>query len=571
MGNFMKTQNSFANGEVAPEFYARDDINGLARLENMDVLAGGGLTRRAGLSLVGQLYGDGRIIPFSVSETENYLLSLTDGHLVVLANGVRVADLLTPWPASALPRVQYAQRFDTIIFVHPDHKPRILRKKSGGGFELAQFAFSRNTDMSANVPYVVFDDAEDITITVTANSTGNSFATFTTNKAFWTADNVGTRLWLLDKQWTITEYVSPTVVTAYTNGTYTLPKTSVSDWKEEAFGTRRGWPCSISFHQDRLVFGGSRAWPSGVWMSQVGRHNNFNVGTGLDDEAIFITLLSQQRQQICTVVSSDNLQILTSVGEWAISSKPLTPSCVDIKQHTDVGSVASRYLPPQKIEGATVFISATKKDIRELALDELGENYNANDLCALSKHLMKDPIDIAYNEDTHQLFVVLADGDMAVLNKNTTLGISAWGLYKTQGSFKAVAVMGGETYVVVARDNAYNLEKFSASAMTDAGNRGFSFSAKSLPMRASGHNPRKIRIRKISARVLDTKSLFINGVRMVLPNEVYNPASSGYSGDVSINLLGTSRDTIEPCWTLHGSDPLPVTVLSVTLHGWYLI
>ena len=38
MVDFIKTQNSFARGEIAPEFFARDDIAGLAKLENMDVL-----------------------------------------------------------------------------------------------------------------------------------------------------------------------------------------------------------------------------------------------------------------------------------------------------------------------------------------------------------------------------------------------------------------------------------------------------------------------------------------------------------------------------------------------------
>ena len=94
-------------------------------------------------------------------------------------------------------------------------------------------------------------------------------------------------------------------------------------------------------------------------MSQVGRHNNFNVGTGLDDEAIFLTLISQERQQICTVVSSDNLQILTNAGEWVISNQPLTPSAVNVRQHTSVGSVTGVYLPPQQIEGKTVFIDKT--------------------------------------------------------------------------------------------------------------------------------------------------------------------------------------------------------------------
>ncbi len=571
MGNFIKTQNSFAGGQIDSEFFARDDINGLSRLENMDVISGGGLTRRRGLMSVANLSASARLIPFSVSENENYLLALTPGHILVYDNGNRIRDILCPWDAAALPRLQYAQRFGTIIFVHPDYQPQTLQK-NGNTFNLTPFGFARNdADMTINIPFMRFDDADGIKITVTTHASGNNYATFTTDKDFWTADNVNGRLYLMDKQWVVTQYISPTVVVAYTNGPYTLPSGPIYDWREAAFGTRRGWPCSISFHQDRLVFGGSRSWPSGVWMSQVGRHNNFNVGTGLDDEAIFITLLSQRRQQICTVVSSDNLQILTTDGEWAISSKPLTPSCVDIKQHTDVGSVASKYLPPQKIEGATVFISATRRDIRELTLDELGENYSATDLCAMSKELMCDPVDIAYNEDTRQLFVVMASGDMAVLNKNSALGISAWGVYKTQGDFKAVAVLGGTTYVVVSRADGIKLERFDAKVMNDAGKYGFSFAASSLPMRASSHNPRKIRIRKIAARVLDTKSLFINGSRVTLPNGIYLDSADGYSGDVSVTMLGTHADTIAPMWTIQSSDQLPATVLSVSLHGWYCV
>ena len=571
MADFMKTQNSFADGQVDSEFFARDNINGLSLLENMDVIAGGGLTRRCGLASVATLRSDARLIPFSVSETEEYLLALTDGHLLIYSHGALVRDLLTPWGAGVAHCLQYAQRFGTMIFVHPDYQPRVL-KKTGTTFTLSPFGFSRNdSDMTVNIPFMKFDDAADIKITVSAHSAGNNYATFTTDKSFWKQDNVNERVYLLGRQWVVTNYVSPTVVTAYTNGPYTLPSGPVYDWREAVFSKTRGWPCSISFHQDRLVFGGSRDWPAGVWMSQVGRHNNFNVGTGLDDEAIFITLLSQQRQQICTVVSSDNLQILTSVGEWAISSKPLTPSVVDIKQHTSVGSVASRYLPPQKVEGATVFISATKKDIRELTLDELSQTYNAKDLCALAKSLMNDPVDIAYNGDAHQLFVVMASGDMAVLNKNSALGISAWCTYKTQGKFKSVAVIGGETHVVVQRGATFFLEKFSRATNVDAGQYAFSFSAAALPLRTGGHNPRKIRVRKISARVLDTKSLFVNGMRVTLPNASYATGSTGYSGDVGINILGTHNDTMAPIWRLHGDEPLPVTVLSVTVDGWYSI
>ena len=304
-------------------------------------------------------------------------------------------------------------------------------------------------------------------------------------------------------------------------------------------------------------------------MSKVGHHNNFDVGTGLDDEAIFITLLSQQRQQICTVVSSDNLQILTNFGEWAISSKPLTPSSVDIKQHTSVGSVATRYLPPQKIEGATVFISSTEKDIRELSLDQLGEYYNANDLCTQAKHLMQSPIDMSYNEEWRQLFVVMENGDMAVLNQNSALGISGWARYKTQGQFKSVATIGSETYVIVARGVNFYLERFSSGALNDAGEYDFSFTASGLPVRASGHNASLLKIRKIAARVLDTKTLFINGLRVQFPNYIFDDGANGYSGDISVNMLGCQKNSVDAPWTISSDEQLPVTVLSVSMYGYY--
>ena len=571
MTDFIKTQNSFADGEVSPEFYARDNLNGLSYLENMDVIAGGGLRRRRGLAAVDTLTSSARLIPFSVSETENYILALTDGHMLIYDGATVICDLLFEWDFDDYPKIQYAQRNGTMIFVHPKYQPCILQMGSVN-FELVPFEFKRNdTDMTLNMPFMKFDDAATINITVTANSAGNNTATFTTNKAFWTQNSVGGYLLLLNNQWRITEYVSPTVVYAYTNSQYNLPSDPVTDWYESAFSDRRGWPCSVTYHQDRLIFGGTPSWPSGIWASRVGQYNNFNVGTGLDDESIFVTLLSQQRQQICTLVSSDNLQILTNSGEWAISSKPLTPSSIEIKQHTSVGSVATRYLPPQKIEGATVFISATEQDIRELTLDALGENYNARDLCTQAKHLMNTPTDISYNENTRQLFVVMTDGNMAVLNQNSALGISAWARYKTDGTFKSVATIAGKTYVVVARGDTCYLETFSDTALSDASQYDFSYTASALPVRASGHNARKLRIRKIVARTLDTKTLFINGMRAPFPDNIYDAAAPGYSGDVSVNILGTQQNCITAPWTISSNEQLPTTILSVGVYGNYTI
>jgi len=579
MGKFIHTQNSFAHGEVSGEFFARSDLSvasrGLSRLENMDVLASGGISRRMGTIRMFDAAADSVLVPFSVSNDENYMLVMSAGRIEIYQGDEQIQIVSAPWSAAELRAVQYAQRFGTMIFVHPNHRPRILRKSQANNFSLSEFQFSGTNDMRQNIPFIKFDDTAGVNIAVANHANGNNFARLTASAAIWNADFIGSTLLFMDKQWVIIEFISPTVVTVVSNGGYSLPQAPISDWREAAFSNARGWPTSLTFHQNRLVFGGARGWPAGVWMSKVGDHMNFDVGTGLDDEAIFLTLLSGTRQQICTVASANNLQILTNAGEWAITAKPLTPTNIDIKQHTTVGSKSDIYLQPQKIEGSTVFVSRGGRAIRELVLDDINNTYSAVDLCALSAHLMTAPVDMAYHDAYNRLFVPQEDGSLAVLTKIAPLGISAWAVYKTAGAFKSVAVMDDSVYVIVERENGTFVERFDKDAPLDSGEFGFSHTASGMPLFAAGHAPNKIRLAKLSARVLDSKSVFFyiggRSIRAPLPNEIHADGAPGYSGDTGINLFGTTCDAIAPLWTITGDEPLPATILSVKAVGRYSI
>ena len=570
MGDFLKTQNIFSSGEIAPEFYAVNNIHGVSALENMDVLQSGGLKRRAGLKKIKNINNNSILVPFVINESEKYLLVIYESSIDVYYNDTKVTTLVAPWHSADLSKLQYAQRFNTLFFVHPDYSPRLLTKNTSG-FALSLFYFYQNADASINEPFVRFDDTKNISITISTSTIDNNHATFTASSDLWDNTWIYTRLLVNNKQWIVESVQNARVATVYTNGGYSLPDIPLMDWWESAFSDKRGWPISVSFHQNRLIFGGTMLLPNNIWMSKVGEYNNFDVGSGLDDEAIFTTLLSAQHHQISTIVSSDTLQILTSVGEWAISNSPLTPSNVDIKQHTSVGSVINKYLPPQQIEGATVFISKSGLDIRELDLDTLNNKYNATDLCVFSKHLMKNPVSVAYNKMRHQLYVVMDDGYIAVLNKYINTEIAAWGKYTTDGLFKYVAVIDDETYVIVKRGNVSYLEKFDDSCLDDAGQYDFSYKISGFPIFINGHNPKKLRARKISLRVMDTKTLFVNNYRMEIPNSEYDVNNNGYSGDLSMNLLGFQYDTMQPLWTVSSNEQLPATVLSVTIDGWYSI
>ena len=242
-----------------------------------------------------------------------------------------------------------------------------------------------------------------------------------------------------------------------------------------------------------------------------------------------------------------------------------------IKQHTSIGSVSTRYLPPQQIEGSTVFIAKSGKDIRELDLDTLNNKYNATDLCVYSKHLLNQPTSIAYNPSKHRLFVVMNDGSLAVFNKYANTDIAAWGTYKTDGLFKYVAVVDNDTYVIVKRQNTEYLEKFDTTKLNDADTYNFSYKISAFPMIVNGHSPKKIRPRKISLRVMETKTLFVNNHRVEIPNWAYEENCSGYTGDLSTNLLGTDSETMNPLWTISSDEQLSATILSVSIDGCYSI
>jgi hypothetical protein len=71
--------------------------------------------------------------------------------------------------------------------------------------------------------------------------------------------------------------------------------------------------------------------------------------------------------------------------------------------------------------------------------------------------------------------------------------------------------------------------------------------------------------------VLNTKTVFLNGQRIEIPNAVYGDDNPGYSGDLSVNLLGTECETMNSLWSVSSNEQLPATILSVSVDGWYSI
>lgn len=96
---FRASQPNFSKGELAPQLYGRFDADAyssaLKKARNVLILKYGGLTKRPGTRLVGEVLddsADNRLIPFQFSLEQTYAIELGQGYLSPCALGGRVIE-----------------------------------------------------------------------------------------------------------------------------------------------------------------------------------------------------------------------------------------------------------------------------------------------------------------------------------------------------------------------------------------------------------------------------------------------------------------------------------------------
>lgn len=623
MTRIRQTKTNFTAGEVTPELLGRGDLrayeNGALKLRNLFIFPTGGVTRRAGLAYVDTAAGDGRLIAFEFNTQQTYLLVLTANKITIYSNGMEVADLTAPWSLSQIPQVAWTQSADTLLLVHPDVPPKKLTRSGAGIFSLDDWTFFTENNVREQ-PYYKFADSA---VTLTPSGTTGTI-TLTASAPVFAPGHAGTRLRVSGKEVQVTSYDSPTVVTVTV--IQTLGGTSATiDWEEQAFSPVRGYPGSVAFHQDRLVIGGSRDLPNRLWFSRSGDLFNFDLGTGLDDEAIEFSILSDQVNAVRGIFSGRHLQVFTSGAEWMVTGDPLTPANVQLNRQTRVGSTIERYIPPVTVDGATLFVARSGKEIREFLYTDIEQAYQATDLALLSRHIITAPVDQDFDAGRRLLFIVRADGKFATLTVYRAEAVVAWTLHDTQGSVKSVSIVGDIVYLLVDRGGVYTIEQFDDARTLDSSMTGESVSptttwsglthlngrtvsiiadgvpqadktvtagavtldeparsveiglaythiVEPLPPSVTDTGGRKMRLIRADFRLKDTQALRLDtgqglkdiALKQIGEAEILDAPPPAISGDITVRALGWQANNTDPLWRIEQSAPLSFTLLSVT-------
>jgi hypothetical protein len=252
---------------------------------------------------------------------------------------------------------------------------------------------------------------------------------------------------------------SHTVWTAVNATLINIPAYNYGSGPEPVISATRGWPQCGAFYEGRLWMGGLKSRPQTLLASRIGNYFDFGVGTGLDDEAINVTIDDDRVNAVLSLFPGRTLFILTTGGEFGVTGAlgdPVTPSKI-AQQLSKLTPHGSSDCQPLSVDGAVLFAERSGYVIRRLVYDNYEESYTAKDMSVQSSHLIRKPVRMDARSATVQLaanytYVVNEDGTMAVLNMVESQSLIAWTLFETDGSYKDVAVLNGKNvYVLVDR------------------------------------------------------------------------------------------------------------------------
>jgi len=215
---------------------------------------------------------------------------------------------------------------------------------------------------------------------------------------------------------------------------------ATTEWSLGAFSPQTGFPASVCFYEERLVFAGTTEQPQTIFFSESGGFEQFKEGSS-DGDAMRYTIASQQVNIIRYLQPLRVLVVGTTGGEFAASSsatgEPLTPTNVQIKRQTTYG--ASTVNPIQS-GNAVLFLQRAKRKIRELVYNFDVDGYIAPDLTILAEHVSEggfDDMDIQQEPD-NIIWAVRADGQLCGLTYRREEQVVAWHRHKIAGTFTGV-------------------------------------------------------------------------------------------------------------------------------------
>lgn len=279
----------------------------------------------------------------------------------------------------------------------------------------------------------------------------------------------------------ITEYVSAKEVTARVtlNFVDTSPIPSGS-WELEngysdAWTSGKGYPRSVAYDNDSLIFGGTRSLPDVFWKSAIGNYFEFDDTKAQADGAMTTNVPADEINDIRFIVSGNDLLIMTSEAEFYVDGD-LTPE-LNFKIRKQEKRGCRQFVKPVFVDGAPIYIDSKADVLRELTYSDVDAKYSSTNLTLFCPGLLDNPHVLAHQKpfgkrDNDYVWIVNEGGDWVIFNTLRRQDINGFTTGRSrEDELITCEDLNGMLYAMFKRsidgNDEYYLERFSPDVTMD--------------------------------------------------------------------------------------------------------
>lgn len=303
----------------------------------------------------------------------------------------KIYEISSPYLEADLFQLKFTQSADVLYITHPSYQPRKLTRTGHTSWTLSTITF-------IDGPYLGTNNTGTGTSTATISASSASGATvLTASSALFTANDVGrlVRL-LLGGVWgyvKIDSFTSTTVVNATVQGPNLGGTGATGSWRLGVWSDLMGWPSCVTFHEDRLFFGGANAYPQRLDGSNSSDYENFKPtdvdGTVKASNAVAFSFNANDVNVVRWLISDEKGLIAGTVGgEWIVrpssQSEALSPTNITAKRSTSYGSAN---IQPVQVGKAAVFVQRAGRKVRDISYYYDVDGFRAPNLTELAEHI----------------------------------------------------------------------------------------------------------------------------------------------------------------------------------------
>ena len=468
MGRAAPIVTSLTGGEFSPLIEGRTDLQkyrtGCRTMENCRPLPQGPAQMRGGFHFVKEVKDSTkkvRMVEFEFSTTQAYILEMGDQYIRFYRNKGRIQATAVITNATdnggGLIRIENVGHgfvtSDTIFIAN------ILGTTEANGAWTITRIDADNYDLQGSAfsnAFVASPDSEAVAETATPYLEADLFE-------IQFAQSADT-LYIAHRDYaprtlTRTTHTSWTLAKISFTGT-TFPSTFCGGAAGVGTDGNSNNPGAVTFHEQRLGWGGTINQPQRWWLSETGDFVGMDLGTGADDEAIEYTLGSDQVNNIIWMRSARSLLIGTRGGEWNISGNgnAITPSNAIARRDSTHGS---KEIEPVMVGNVLLFAQKSGRKLREMVFNFDTDGFVAPDLTLLAEHITESGMnELAYQGEPYPtVWAPRVDGTLAGLTYMREENVVGWhrdttganGLFESAASIPSSDDSTDELWCVIKR------------------------------------------------------------------------------------------------------------------------